>query len=367
MLYPKSLIIFAFILVVSILGTIIIFPQMTKQNSTIMTKPDEQKPTLDLPTDWRTLPSQPAQTMAWIYPGEPACAAAEDMQTYQIDILKPEYFLIDENGELTLLTEKEQGCNAFSLENLNLIKAHSAQQYVTVAAADAARITIFLENELQNQAATQVLVDFVVEHDLAGIELDFEDFAGWDDQLYQDYRDFLQILGDALHQQNKLLMVDGPAIASAADQASYVWRYRDFMSLPVDQLVIMAYDYQYDHGAGTPIAPLDWLHDVADWTLAEYPNPSKLTFGLPVYGYRAQRNSNQFDLLTYEQIREELGFETAARDESSQEMTWQRGRYVYFYNDPQSLDQKKALLNSKGITSISVWHLGDNPWFTSIE
>ena len=207
------------------------------------------------------------------------------------------------------------------------------------------------------------LVLFVVEHGLTGIEIDFEDFGNWDQKIYGRYKAFIARLGSELHRYNKKLMVDGPATGNAEEEAWYSWRYSDFTTLPVDQVVVMAYDYHFDKGAGHPVAPLAWIRDVVQWVVARYPDKNRLTFSIPSYGYRGAVGTQRFKLLTHQELESEPGFEHATRDSSSGEMTWERNGTIYFYQDSQSMALKRAVIESLGIYSISVWHLGGNPWF----
>lgn len=303
-------------------------------------------------------------TMAWIYPGDPACAAAQEFKKLQINILKPEYFIIT-NGSLTLLSEAEAGCNGYSKKNVEEIKQYSNEQFATVAAADLENIRAFLEKSLTDPNEIKVLTNFVINNNLTGIEIDFEDFAAWDTNIYQKYKKFLSILGEDLHKNNKKLMVDGPAISNSTEQDYYVWKYEDFKNLPVDTVVVMAYDYQFDHGAGSPIAPFEWLKNIAIHATANLEGTKKLAIGLPSYGYKGKIGSNKFNLLTLEQITKEPGFSSAERDPMSGELTWKTSEYAYFYNDATSLNMKKKLLESHGIKSFSVWHLGGNQWFSN--
>jgi len=304
------------------------------------------------------------RVMAWIYPGDPACAAREEYRSEirMIHVLKAEYFHVSEEGELVLLTEEARGCNGYSPENVLDIKRHSEEQYVTVSADYAGSIGSFLDIESENRKV-DVLVDFVVLHSLTGVELDFEDFGGWTPEIYEGFKRFVATLGARLHGEGKKLMLDGPAISNQTEQNWFPWRYEDFSQLPVDHIVVMAYDYQFDHGSGKPVAPISWIKDVISWTLREYPMKDRISIGIPSYGYRGIPGTQKFLLRTYDQMKGEPGFATAVRDPVSHEMTWTNGGYVYFYQDSESLRQKRYVVERAGITSLSVWHLGGNLWF----
>jgi spore germination protein YaaH len=198
---------------------------------------------------------------------------------------------------------------------------------------------------------------------MSGVEIDFEDFGGWNAGMYSNFKNFVTNLGDALHKNGKKLIVDGPPTQNQTEENWYVWRYNDFVSLPVDQIVVMTYDNDYDTGVGQPISPIAWIQNTIRWTLGRFPDKSRLSFGIPSYGYKGILGTQKFTLLTYDQIKKEPGFDTATRDSASGEMTWQNGGNAYFYNDSQSMAIKLRAIQDLGINSVSVWHLGGNLWF----
>jgi spore germination protein YaaH len=303
------------------------------------------------------------KVMAWIYPGNPACAAStEYADGRRVDVLKAEFFTIS-GGILTLLDTTNTRCNGYSPATISRLKQYSSEQYTTVSSASTNDMETFFVSALAASSTDiATLVNFTVENGLTGIELDFEDFSSWSPQAYSNYKQFVSVLGNALHAEGKKLMIDGPAVSNATEEKWFLWRYSDFVNLPVDTIVVMAYDYQYDYGAGAPVAPLDWLRNVITWTATKYPI-DKLAIGLPSYGYQGPKGSYRITILTYEQIRKKTGFATAKRDPRSGEMTWQSGSTVYFYQDAESLRQKRDVAASLGVSAISVWHLGGNQWF----
>lgn len=305
------------------------------------------------------------EIQAWIYPGDPACdAKLEYSDGRKIDILKPEYFTLSESGELVLLTDQVAGCNGYSFENVVSIKKHSKWQYVTFSSNYSVSMDAFLTRALSSKKDIDTIVSLVVLNNMTGVEIDFEDFGGWNDEMYSKYKQFITQLGNELHYNNKKLMIVGPATSNQAEEDWYVWRYADFVALPVDRIVIMTYDYQFDQGVGEPVSPIGWIKSTIKWTLSKYPYNKKITFGIPSYGYKGTIGSQNFSLLTFNQIKKEPGFDTAMRDPNSFEMTWQHEGNVYFYQDSQSMSKKLQTIANSGIPSISVWHLGGNKWFT---
>ena len=75
------------------------------------------------------------RTMAWIYPGNPACgASAEIVDGRKVHALKAEFFTIS-GGFLTLLDASNTRCNGYSPAYIGLLKQYSTEQYATVSSA----------------------------------------------------------------------------------------------------------------------------------------------------------------------------------------------------------------------------------------
>lgn len=337
-------------------GSLDIFVSTTNSDSSVQI----------IETPMQNLPTSITQKeiMAWIYPGATACnVKSEYSDGRKIDILKPEYFTINEEGKLILLTVEDHGCNGYSPANVESVRRYSKEQYTTISSSYAGSMDLFLTESLEDSTNIDTLVAFTVDNKITGLEIDFEDFGGWSASSYQRYKEFITKLGNALHAKNKKLMIDGPATSNSIEEAWYVWRYADFNNLPVDKIVIMLYDYQYDQGVGQPVAPITWIQETIKFTVGKFPNKAKLSIGVPSYGYKGSTGTNRFSLLTYSQIEKEPGFAKAKRDSNSFEMTWEENGNIYFYQDSESLVKKIQTIKDLGINSVSIWHLGGNLWF----
>jgi spore germination protein YaaH len=307
----------------------------------------------------------PVRIEAWIYPGDPACnAAVEYSDGRHIDVLKPEYYRVDDTGALVQLTVATDGCNAYSAANAADVKAHSVQQLVTVS-ADGAQIGAVAGDTTKRAAAVSTLVGFVQQVGFSGVDVDFEGISSTD---YPGFLTFLQELGGALHAKGLLLDVDGTAYASDADEALDALRYEDLVPLPVDRMVVMAYDYMTDYsknGAGDPIAPNSWVGAVMDYTLAKVKDPSRIVIGMPSYGYSGATGSFTVTRDPSSQFVALPGSSSATPFSDAFEMTWASQGTSYVYIDAPGLDAKRAFIVGKGAQAISVWHLGGNAWFTN--
>jgi len=303
-----------------------------------------------------------AQVMAWIYPGPPGCNAAHEYTDGRIiDTLKPQYFTLADTGVLDLLTVTNSGCNAYSLTNTRHIKQFSTHQYVTVSGNTTSMNALISDQTLETQAV-QTLLTFLKTVQFTGVELDFEGWAQWTPQQYSGYKQFLTQLGDTLHHNGYKLMVDAPPVI-ASSGSSFVWNYADFNTLPVDYIVVLAYDWQFDFGAGTPVAPFSREVEVTNGVRGKITDINKIVIGIPSYGYHAATGGTAITEDTYVRSQVFPGFNTATRDSSSGEMMWTHAGISYDYADAETLAAKRVIIERLGIHYISVWSLGGNLWF----
>ncbi|MBI2464763.1 hypothetical protein HYV64_01355 [Candidatus Shapirobacteria bacterium] len=297
---------------------------------------------------------------AWIYPGSPSCNAMKEIADgREIDVLKSEYFDINETGEVTLLTENEHGCNGYSKENINLIKKYSKQQYVVIS-ANHIDMRVLFADEKKVKKVIDTLVEFIETQGLSGIEVDFEDFSSWTKVDYANYKKFVTDLGTTVRDKGKLLMLDGPPI-TAETQLNYPWNYADFDKLPVNFLLVMAYDYQYDGEKNSYVAPNDWVEKNVKYIMSQV-DPKKLVVGVPAYGYHFN-DKGQIILDTQEQSMKYPGYEKASISKKSFEYSWQDKGKFYVTQKEEGLSKKINFIKSLGVKNISIWHLGGNPWF----
>ena len=367
------------ILLLSALATaVFLFGAVKITNSAQAEQPaatsSEQKvnlsPVLNLRSQLSGNPSSPSTDDVepisfWIYPGEPACNTKEELDTLgQVYQLKPEFVTITTTGDTEILLEPETGCNALTRTNADLYKSVSGSQFITVSAG-AESLQQLLVDRSKMDSSIELLVELTQQLDYTGVELDYEGYSSWTEEMYSGYKYYLQSLGDKLQSQGRELMIDAPAIYNDGIQSVFQFKYEDMAELPVDWITMMAYDYQYDFGGGAAVAPDDFLKSSIERAKNELgSSQSKLIIGLPTYGYTAAEGEYQIKILTYEQIVAAIGDPEALdvkRLPDSQELIYKNGQGdVYVFQDKQSLEHKIELVQDMGVEQISIWHLGGN-------
>ena len=309
-----------------------------------------------------------AHIQAWLYDGPPACNADEEYSDgRRIHVLKPEYFTVLENGRLKMIVETDESrCNGFSDANAQDIIDHSDEQYITVSANRIGMINL-LNDTLLKRTTISTLVDFAADINFTGIELDWEDWHDWTKDDYEGYKSFVTDLGKSLHSRGLKLAIIGPPIYDKHSQSLYPWAYEDFSNAPIDFIISLSYDYQYDTSAGNPISPNAFVSAVAQWMLEKVSEKEKIVMGIPTYGYHGEIGTYGITIDTKNQSENFPGFNTAKRDPKSFEMSWTNNGISYWFQDTEGINLKRELIESTGITSISVWHIGGNPWFSGKE
>jgi spore germination protein YaaH len=311
----------------------------------------------------RQIVQQQAKTMAWLYPGMPACSATDEIKDGRnIHTLKPEYLKLDEQGELQYLTDKDFDCNGYSKEHAKMIKENSKEAIFMVSGRIEGLETFFKSPEKQEQVIVKIL-DTVKEIDFDGAEIDFEDFGSWTDQNYSTYKSFIKNLGERLNGAGKKLSIDVPAIKNDRYQSFYKLKYEDFVELPVDYFTIMTYDFQYDEGVEAPVASFDDIRETLDWVDKKFPDKNRVVVGLNNYGYYGKKGEYKMSLVNKQQITKKFKDVDGQRDEKSGELIAEVNGQVVVYSDSVSLEQKREIVEKKGYNQISVWHLGGNDWF----
>lgn len=294
---------------------------------------------------------------AWIYPDAPgAMAALQDGR--HIHALKAEFLHVNDDGTLDEYNQSDDYPNGYSPENVATMTKYSEMQYITVSGSvDGTALA------MQNQQDT---IDKMVEMANKtgfGIELDWEDFGQWTPDYYQNFKVFVQALHTQLAANGHRLTIDGPPIYDASSQNWYQWKYEELAPL-ADNVVMMVYDNQYDEGVGSSIAPeswslacMKWLHDKAGY---------KGIAGVAAYGYSG--DGTNIDVNTTDNIKRRLQQTLSAPSVTRNgdgELTSRSSDGTFFdFADQKTMDTRLQEVQNSGISELSVWSLGDNPWFS---
>jgi spore germination protein YaaH len=312
----------------------------------------------------------PNTVEAWIYPassGQPACDVSSELATMAanpIAILKPEYFYVSGRGKVVEETASGLPCNGFSVANLAEVRSAAQRIYVTVSASSSG-VRALLDNSRRLVAGQQAIENFVSANNLNGVDLDFEPNR-WSEGVWHSFMTFVSGIVTSFEPSGRTVEVDLDAFTTTPWDAE---RYADVHAAGA-HLVVMAYDDEYNV-ACAPITPFSWLQAVASYAMGQVPS-GDLTIGIPSYGYfttTCKQIAHVTDNVAYVTMDKEPGFPTtpsevdALRDPGSGEIRWTSGKTLYDYVDSTGLNDKLQVLENMGVTDVSVWSLGGQPWF----
>ena len=159
-----------------------------------------------------------------------------------------------------------------------------------VDALEPGEMATLLADPAQRARHVEALADFAASGDFAGLDIDYEQFAFADDRstwitTRPSWVAFIEELAERLHADGRTLTVSIPPVydtGRTADSGYWVYDYAAIAPL-VDRIRVMAYDYST--ASAGPIAPLDWVQQAIDGTVAASGDAGKLVLGIPAYGY----------------------------------------------------------------------------------
>lgn len=313
----------------------------------------------------------PSTLEAWIYPSsahQPACDTGTELSALAADpvsVLKPEYLTVGARGQVLTETAAELPCNGYSTANLAAVRRAAHTVDVTVSAGTHGTKAL-LANAGRRSAAQRAIAAFVAGNGLDGVDLDFEP-TRWSSTLWSSYVGFVRSLASTMRSAGRDVDVDlEPFTTTPWDAERY-----GAVAAAGGRVVVMAYDHEFDTACAA-ISPTSWLEQVVRYAQSQVP-AADLTVGIPAYGYTTttcRRVAHVTSNVAYVTMEHAPGFPSTAaavardRDPSSGELRWSAGGVLHDLVDATALDAKLEVVENLGVTDVSVWSLGGEPWFT---
>ncbi len=206
-----------------------------------------------------------------------------------------------------------------------------------------------------------------------GINIDFENLA-YSPNIEDDratFTAFIHDLAAALHAQGLKLVISAPG--KTEDLPADTWGYPfDLAALgqEADYIQLMTYDQHGPWGEPGPVSGANWVEDCLAYAVSIMP-ASKLLIGLPAYGYdwdlaasSPQTGRYVASSFSWVDLPGRLA-QTAAKTHwdaasSSPYLTYTKNghNHVAWYETPQSIQIKTALVGRYRLAGLSVWSLG---------
>lgn len=210
----------------------------------------------------------------------------------QLSVINPAWFNLSQNssGNWAITSWSTQGSYAAptvnGLNNVQYVTSEAHQEGVLVLPSignyySPANGPITTSQDVTSMV--QQIVSLVNQYNFDGITIDFENNGTTGlglSKASQQYTNFIQQLGTALHQDNKLLMV-------AVYPSSYPNTIYNYQALApyVNFINMMAYP---EHNSSTwpgPTAGYPWVSYLVQQALSQGVNPSQIILGVAPYGH----------------------------------------------------------------------------------
>lgn len=237
---------------------------------------------------------------------------------------------------------------------------------------DPERVWEVIKSKNRRQKHVADLIDLVNRMGFDGINIDYESLPG---EYRSEFTLFIQLLGEALQKQGKILAValhpktseDNPM----EDNGSHAQDWSEIHPY-VDQMHFMTYGEHYPGSQPGPVASPAWIDEVLNYAIEKRGVPlDKVFFGLPLYAEMWKRKSNnQFVGVDEEYTYREI---SSITDRFDGEVKWsdQHGspyllfrdnkgvEHVAWFENKRSIREKLKLKAKYRIKNLALWRLGE--------
>lgn len=271
-----------------------------------------------------------------------------------LTIVSPTYFTVQ--SDFTIKSTEEPDTNAMlraaRVKIIPLVKnaAHEGDFTPMIATPEA------------RDRLAGVIADLVVPRNYDGINVDFEDVKPEDRPFLSD---LMTRIAAKIRPSGKL--VTQAIVGKTRDATTGYGGAFDYPALApsVDLAVFMAYDYHYAGGNAGPVAPINWVRDVASYAVQTF-GASKVLLGMPLYGYDWNITSGGIArAVTYNQAVDRSKKPNATRtiDQASQSEVVRYAddsgdQHEVWFESAATFDAKFSLVQQSSIAGFGVWRIG---------
>lgn len=283
-----------------------------------------------------------------------------------LDVVSPSYFDLREDGSL----------------KLNYLSPF----FIKTMHEKGIKVVPFLSNHWNRTAGVNALQDveslsaqiaeYVEEYDLDGVNVDIENVT----HLQRDqYTELVRLLREKIpsHKEISVAVAANPYDWQTGWHGSY-----DYAALAqyADHLLIMAYDEHFEGGEAGPVASIDFVENSILYALERVP-ADKIVVGIPFFGRVWSLDNDRIvgkgtssktiqrilenceSTITYDEATQSVRAEFTVTEESGEfvvggDFVLSPGRYVVWYENDESYQEKLSLIEKYDLKGAGVWALG---------
>lgn len=217
------------------------------------------------------------------------------------------------------------------------------------------------------------LVRLGMEGGYTGVNVDFESLA-YSPDIETDraaFTAFIHDLAAALHARGLKLVISVPGRAQESPDDTWGYPF-DLAALgrEADYIQLMTYDQHGPWGEPGPVSGVGWVEDCVAYSVGVMP-AGKLLIGLPAYGYdwdltASNPQAGRYTAFSFSWVDvpgllahpSAKAYWDAASSSPFLTYTHNGHNHVAWYETPQSIQAKAALVGRYHLAGLSVWSLG---------
>ncbi len=295
--------------------------------------------------------SHDPEISAWVawWEEKPAYDLAEKYPD-KISSLSPVWFMVDENLELSNISEIDRP------EVIKKLKDLDIEIIPTLGSEISGKdLTPLFSDQTKRKKLVEDLVSEIVALNVDGIDIDLE---GIEKEGRGNFSLFLEELSESM-KKNDLKMT----VAVHAQTGEVEWEGTEGQDLKrigeiADEVRIMTYDNHSASSDPGAISPILWMIEVALYN-SRMIDKDKIVIGIPSYGYIWEEGGDaqglQFD--EFNQYLKGTSFEDK-RDLASGELVINSDSFTGWLSDSSAMIKKISFLRLLGFNKFIIWHLG---------
>lgn len=217
-----------------------------------------------------------------------------------------------------------------------------------------------LENTSNRQNLINNILSALESNNYSGVNIDLEGVYYYNREYFTA---FMKELYGVLNPRGFLVTVDVPA--KTLDNPTNGWNgafdYSEIAKYS-DKVIIMAYDEHYPGGPAGPIASIEWVKEVVNYSLTVIPK-EKLVLGVAAYGYDWSSNGTKsYGIDKINDIAVSYGasiqWDSVSQSPYFNYTDSSKIKHTVWFENSTSLSHKLDIANQYGLSGIAIWRLG---------
>jgi spore germination protein len=290
------------------------------------------------------------QISAWIawWDGEKAYKVIEEYPE-KFKIISPVWFMVGKDYNLEIVSKEKKEEKVARLHELGITVYPSLGSELS-----SDEFGEFINDEKRSTEFINDLLDEAVRLKVDGLDIDLEAIKEEDKDKFSD---FVKQLAEKVHASDLKISVTIHARTNTVRWEGVLGQDIKVLAAVADEVRIMTYDYHSPGGEAGPIAPFNWMKDVANYNM-KLIDKEKIVIGIPSYGYVWTKDDTiGYQYSEFMDYMKGLSYEETVDTSSGEKVIEGRG-FEGWLSDSSAMQAKIKTMQSIGFNKFVIWHLG---------